>query len=106
MAVTDFRELPRTPQGNRFLVYSLFPQAVVQAKIRYNDRDRDRVIVSVGHSIFNRNCKVNVGLLLSNYGGGGHPGAGSCSFPKEKADTYIPAILETLVHNAPNDGPE
>ncbi len=106
VAVTDFRELPRPPRGNRFLVYSLFPQAVVQAKIRYNDRDRNRVIVSVGHSIFNRNCQVNVGLLLSSYGGGGHRGAGSCSFPKEKADTYIPAILDVLVQNAPIDGPE
>ena len=106
VAVTDFRELPRPPRGNRFLVYSLYPQTVVQAKIRYDDRDRNRVIVSVGHSIFNRHCRVNVGLLLSDYGGGGHPGAGSCSFPREKAETYIPAILEALVRNAPNDGPE
>ncbi len=106
VAVTDFRELPETPRGNRFLVYSLYPQTVVQAKIRYNDRDRDRVIVSVGHSIFNRRCRVNVGLLLSNYGGGGHAGAGSCSFPKEKAETYIPAILNALVRNEPNDDAE
>ncbi len=106
VAVTDFRDLPQTPRGNRFLVYSLYPQTVVQAKIRYNDRDRNRVIVSVGHSIFNRNCKVNVGLLLSNFGGGGHPGAGSCSFPKEKADAYIPAILNVLARNVPIDGPE
>lgn len=106
VAVTDFRDLAETPRGNRFLVYSLYPQTVVQAKIRYNDRDRDRVIVSLGHSIFNRNCRVNVGLLLSNYGGGGHPGAGSCSFPREKADEYIPAILGALVRNEPNDNPE
>jgi oligoribonuclease NrnB/cAMP/cGMP phosphodiesterase (DHH superfamily) len=105
VAVTDFRDLDQTPRGNRFLVYSLFPQTVVQAKIRYNDRDRERVIVSVGHSIFNRSCKVNVGLLLSNYGGGGHPGAGSCSFPRAKAGEYIPAILEALVRNEPVDGP-
>lgn len=105
VAVTDFRDLPETPRGNRFLVYSLYPQTVVQAKIRYNDRDRDRVIVSVGHSIFNRNCQVNVGMLLANYGGGGHRGAGSCSFPKAKSETYIPAILETLVRNEPIDGP-
>ena len=106
VAVTDFRTLSQTPRGNRFLVYSLYPQTAVQAKIRYNDRDRNRIIVSVGHSIFNRNCQVNVGLLLSKYGGGGHRGAGSCSFPKEKADEYIPAILDTLVRNAPIDGPE
>ncbi len=106
VAVTDFRDLATTPQGNRFLVYSMYPQSVVQAKIRYNDRERDRVIVSVGHSIFNRACKVNVGLLLSNYGGGGHAGAGSCSFPREKADEYLPAILDVLVRNEPNNPAE
>ncbi|MBL0713475.1 MAG: exopolyphosphatase [Desulfosarcina sp.] len=106
VAVTDFRDLPQTPRGNRFLVYSLYPQSVVQAKIRYDDRDRRRIIVSLGHSIFNRHCRVNVGLLLSRYGGGGHPGAGSCSFPEDKAGEYLPAILEALVRNEPIDGPE
>ena len=101
VAVTDFRALAETPQGNRFLVYSMFPETVVQMKIRLADRDRNRVIVSVGHSIFNRNCQVNVGALLSRYQGGGHPGAGSCSFPADQADAHIPAILDVLLRNEP-----
>ncbi len=101
VAVTDFRPLEETPRGNRFLVYSMFPETVVQMKIRLADRDRNRVIVSVGHSIFNRNCHVNVGALLSQYHGGGHPGAGSCSFPAEQGDANIAAILEILVRNEP-----
>ena len=101
VAVTDFRTLDETPRGNRFLVYSMFPETVVQMKIRLADRDRNRVIVSVGHSIFNRHCRVNVGALLSRYGGGGHPGAGSCSFPADQGDAHIPAILEVLMRNQP-----
>ncbi|MFP4388133.1 MAG: exopolyphosphatase, partial [Desulfococcaceae bacterium] len=62
VSITDFREYDEAPRGNRFLVYSLFPDAVVSVKIRNADADRDRVIISVGHSIFNRNCNVNVGL--------------------------------------------
>lgn len=99
VAITDFRSLDRTPKGNRFLVYSMFPQTVVQMKIRYDEGDREQVIVSVGHSIFNRNCNVNVGLLLSRFEGGGHPGAGSCRFHAGKAEEYIPAILDALVRN-------
>jgi nanoRNase/pAp phosphatase (c-di-AMP/oligoRNAs hydrolase) len=57
----------------------------------------------VGHSIFNRNCLVNVGLLLSKYQGGGHPGAGSCRFCAGRADEYLPQIIESLERNAPND---
>jgi hypothetical protein len=101
VAVTDFRTLDETPRGNRFLVYSMFPETVVQMKIRLADRNREKVIVSVGHSIFNRNCRVNVGILLSRYQGGGHPGAGSCSFHVRHGEDYIGAILEVLMRNEP-----
>jgi hypothetical protein len=101
VAVTDFRPLKETPQGNRFLVYSMFPETVVQMKIRRADRDPERVIVSVGHSIFNRNCKVNVGALLARHRGGGHPGAGSCSLPALHSEAAIAAILEILMRNTP-----
>jgi hypothetical protein len=101
VAVTDFRPLKETPQGNRFLVYSMYPETVVQMKIRRADRDPERVIVSVGHSIFNRNCKVNVGALLARHQGGGHPGAGSCSLPAEQSDAAIAAILDILMRNTP-----
>ena len=101
VAVTDFRPLKKTPQGNRFLVYSMFPETVVQMKIRAADRDPDKVIVSVGHSIFNRNCRVNVGALLSRYQGGGHPGAGSCTLASHESDAAIAAILEVLMRNTP-----
>ena len=101
VAVTDFRSLKETPQGNRFLVYSMYPETVVQMKIRRADRDPERIIVSVGHSIFNRNCEVNVGALLARHQGGGHPGAGSCSLPAEQSDAAIAAILEVLMRNTP-----
>ena len=101
VAVTDFRELERAPDGNRFLAYSLFQDAVVSVKIRYDTDNREKVILSVGHSIFNKNCKVNAGLLLSNYGGGGHFGAAGCSFPKSQAKENIKEIIGALCKNEP-----
>jgi nanoRNase/pAp phosphatase (c-di-AMP/oligoRNAs hydrolase) len=68
-------------------------------RIRRDARNKEKIVVNVGHSIFNRYCKVNVGLLLSKFGGGGHPGAGSCRFHADKADDYLPRILDALVKN-------
>ncbi|MDD2389535.1 MAG: exopolyphosphatase [Desulfobacterales bacterium] len=101
VSITDFRMLTETPSGNRFLVYSMFPGSAVNVKIRYDNDNRDKLIVSVGHSIFNRNCKVNAGLLLSGFEGGGHYGAASCSFHASKAEDYVPKILDALLKNEP-----
>lgn len=99
VAITDFRSLQPAPEGNRFLVYALFPQANVHMKIRYDARNPDLIAVSVGHSIFNKTCAVDVGMLLARYQGGGHFAVGACRFPKALAETYIPQILEALVRN-------
>ena len=103
VSITDFRQFTKTPVGNRFLVYSLFPESCVNVRIRYEDNDREMVAVSVGHSIFNAGCKVNAGLLLAEYEGGGHRGAASTRFHKSKADDYIPQIIDTLLRNECNE---
>ncbi len=103
VAVTDFRSLEEAPTGNRFLVYSLFPESVVNVRIRYDIDDKEKVILGVGHSIFNRNCKVNAGLMLSQFEGGGHRGAGACKFHKSKAEEYISKIIDILLKNESNE---
>ena len=104
VSITDYCNLSETPTGNRFLVYSMFPETVVSVTIRYDDKEKKRIAVSVGHSIFNRNCKVNVGLMLTAFGGGGHRAAASCRFDAEKADDYIPKIIDILLKNEDNEG--
>ena len=103
VSITDFRSFDKTPTGNRFLVYSLFPESVVSVKIYYDNDDKEKVSVGVGHSIFNRNCNVNVGLMLSKFEGGGHRGAGSCTFHVSKAKDNIPKILDILLKNEVNE---
>jgi len=99
VAVTDFRSLERPPSGNRFLSYSLFPETVVSLRVRYEDSARRTVVVNIGHSIFNAGCRVHAGRLLKAFGGGGHRGAASARFPVEKADEYLPRIIDALVRN-------
>ncbi len=101
-AISDFRSFEKAPHGNRFLVYSLFPETVVSARIFYADESKQQVVVSVGHSIFNRNCNVNVGQMLTAFEGGGHHAAAACSFHVSKADQYIPEIMDILVKNKTN----
>ncbi len=98
VSITDLRSIKNPPNGNRFLVFSLFPETNVNVKIRYTS-DGSKVIVSVGHSIFNRTCEVNSGFLVANHGGGGHFGAGSCNFPTEEMEEHIRVIINTLVYN-------
>lgn len=103
VSVTDFRMFDEAPSGNRFLVFSLFPESVVNLKIHHHDDDAGTVVVHLGHSIFNRNCRVNVGQLLAGFEGGGHRGAGAATFSADKADDYIPKILDALIRNESNE---
>ncbi len=100
VAITDFRLLSPPPVGNRFLVYSMFPECSVQMKIRRDVHQPDMVIVSIGHSIFNRTCQVNIGQMLTAYEGGGHRAAGACRFHESLADRYLSEITSILIENA------
>jgi len=93
VVITDFRGMP-IPAGNRYLVYTLFPEANVSARL-YDGRPGHSSI-AVGHSLFNRTCKVNVGKLLAEYGGGGHVGAGTAQFPNAEAEAKFGEILARL----------
>jgi oligoribonuclease NrnB/cAMP/cGMP phosphodiesterase (DHH superfamily) len=103
ISITDLRALDETLSGNRFLVYSLFPDTVANVRIRYADTDKETILVNVGHSIFNPRCNVNVGLMLAQFDGGGHRGAGSARFPASREDEYIPQIIDILLKNENNE---
>jgi len=95
---TDFRGESPLPVGNRFLVYTLFPEANVSLRVHWGPAHKS-VIAAVGHSIFNRTCQTSVGELMSKFGGGGHRGAGTCVLPIEKAADAIDEILFELQAN-------
>lgn len=98
VVVTDLREIDRLPAGNRFLIYTLFPDSNVSLRVHWGPAHHS-VIAAVGHSIFNRTCKTSVGELMSRFGGGGHRGAGTCVLPLEKAADAIDEILFELQAN-------
>ncbi len=93
--VTDLRDVERLPAGNRFLIYTLFPEANVSIRIAWGP-ERAFVVATVGHSIFNRTCPVHVGGLMSRYGGGGHRGAGATPLAADNADELIGELIVKL----------
>jgi nanoRNase/pAp phosphatase (c-di-AMP/oligoRNAs hydrolase) len=97
VVVTDFRALDHTPIGNRFVVYALYPEVNVSARIHWGPK-RDFPMLLLGHSIFRRTCKTNVGELAARYGGGGHRGAGSIPL-MEDPDQQIRMIIAELKAN-------
>ncbi|MDD9303076.1 MAG: exopolyphosphatase [Desulfobacter sp.] len=99
ISVTDFRPLDKVPQGNRFLTYSLFPHTIASVKIRYAGPEKTHVLLSVGRSIFNPHCRVNIGKMLSEFGGGGHAGAGGCTLEAKGAQDTIKIILARMEAN-------
>jgi oligoribonuclease NrnB/cAMP/cGMP phosphodiesterase (DHH superfamily) len=99
VSITDLRGLDHPPSGNRFLVYCMFPEAVVNVRIRYENQNKDTVVVNIGHSIFNPHCNVHVGKLLAGCEGGGHRGAASARFDVSKTNDYLPEIIDRLVRN-------
>lgn len=95
VVISDFREVSASPVGNRFLVYTLFPEANVSVRVAWGPT-REHVACAVGHSIFNRTCRSSVGDLMARYGGGGHRGAGTCLLPGETADAQLAEIVAAL----------
>lgn len=91
--VTDLRG-EVAPPSNRFLVYSLFPQANVEVRILTGHHGQ--TVLAVGHSIFNRTSKVPIGPLMAKFGGGGHKGAGTCQLLPDRAEQGLNEILATL----------
>jgi hypothetical protein len=95
VVVTDLRPLDPVPVGNRFLVFTLYPQANVGVRIEWAP-GREKVAVSAGRSLFNRTSRANLGVLMSLHGGGGHVGAGACRLAPATADARVAEIVEAL----------
>jgi hypothetical protein len=95
VVLTDFREVSPIPVGNRFIVYTLFPRANISLRVHWGP-SREHVAAAVGHSIFNRTSRTNVGMLMSTYGGGGHKGAGTCLLPAATAEARIAEMIATM----------
>jgi hypothetical protein len=95
--ITDLRGVDPIYSGNRFLIYSLYPEQNISAWI-VSGKGGAGCSAAVGYSILNRTSSVNVGSLMLKYGGGGHKAVGTCQFSDENMAEELPKMLTELVN--------
>jgi nanoRNase/pAp phosphatase (c-di-AMP/oligoRNAs hydrolase) len=93
--ITDLRGVDPIYAGNRFLIYTLFPEQNISLWV-VDGRNKVNAAITVGYSILNRTATVDVGSLLLKYGGGGHHQVGTCQVAYEDASRVIDEIVEKL----------
>ena len=93
--VTDLRDVSPIYTGNRFLIYSLYPEQNVSVWI-VDGKQKQNVSIACGYSILNRTCGVDIGALMLKHGGGGHRMVGTCQTPYSEADDRIREIVDAL----------
>ena len=88
-------EVPQISSGNRFKEYVLFPEQNISLRIIWGFK-KQNVVFTVGHSIFNKTSKTNVGSLMLKYGGGGHEAVGTCQVPVDQWEKALSEITTAI----------
>ena len=93
--VSDLRGVNPIYAGNRFMIYSLYPECNLSVWI-VSGKGGEGCSAAVGYSILNRTCEVNVGSLMLKYGGGGHKAVGTCQFYSDEMDSKLAQLLDEI----------
>ena len=94
--ITDLRDVDTIYTGNRFMIYSLYPEQNVSMWI-VDGKQKQNVSIAVGYSILNRTCTADIGKLMLKHGGGGHKMVGTCQVPYDSANDVINEITDYLM---------
>jgi len=85
----DLRDVDTIYAGNRFLLYTLFPDQNISVWVVDGN-------ITVGYSVINKTATVDVGSLMLKYGGGGHKAVGTCQVPYGDTDKIIGEIIAAV----------
>jgi nanoRNase/pAp phosphatase (c-di-AMP/oligoRNAs hydrolase) len=81
--------------GNRFKEYVRFPEINVSLRVIWG-LNKENVVFTCGHNIFNQTLKINIGALMMRYGGGGHTTVGTCQVPVHQWQQMKDEIVSAL----------
>ena len=95
LIVTDLRYQDVIYAGNRFMIYSLYPNCNISMQVMWGIR-KQNTVATVGYSVLNRTATLDVGSLMLKYGGGGHPQVGTCQIPNEQSEEKIAELIEAI----------
>lgn len=95
VAVIDLRPLETIYAGNRFMVYAMWPEIEMSVHVAWGFKKQNTAVM-IGKSIINKAGTMDIGELCLEYGGGGHPNAGTCQLDNDKVDAELPNIIAML----------
>ncbi len=95
VVILDLRNQEEIFTGNRFLLYSLFPEQNISLQTMWGFK-KQNIVITCGYSILKKDATVDVGSLMLEYGGGGHRQVGTCQVPVEDADKTIQKFIDLL----------
>lgn len=95
LLVCDMRGEDELFVGNRFMLYALFPQCNLSIQV-IPEENGTQTLLAVGKSLLDRSSPVDVGLLMLEYGGGGHKQVGSCRVDNDKVDDVLAALVDII----------
>ncbi|MFW6364028.1 MAG: exopolyphosphatase [Spirochaeta sp.] len=93
--VVDMRGQDTVFAGNRFVKYALFPEAGISIQVMWGFKKQNTVF-TVGKSIFNDVCALNIGEMMLTYGGGGHANAGTCQIENARGDEVLEELITAI----------
>jgi nanoRNase/pAp phosphatase (c-di-AMP/oligoRNAs hydrolase) len=95
VSVLDLRDQEEIYTGNRFVLYSLYPEQNISIQVIWGFQ-RQNIVMTCGHSIINKTSNTDVGSLMLKYGGGGHHKVGTCQVPIDVADKILAEIIAQM----------
>ncbi|MBF0551782.1 MAG: exopolyphosphatase [Deltaproteobacteria bacterium] len=93
--VLDLRNQEEIYTGNRFTIYTMFPQSNISIQVMWGFR-RQNIVFACGYSIINRTSKTDVGSLMLKYGGGGHKQVGTCQVAPNEAERVLQELIDQM----------
>ncbi|MGL1862438.1 MAG: exopolyphosphatase [Pseudodesulfovibrio sp.] len=93
--VIDLRDQDPIYCGNRFMIYTLFPDCNVSIRVIWGFK-KQNVVFTVGHSILNRTSNTDVGKLMLSFGGGGHKAVGTCQVTESEVSETLKKVLDSI----------
>ncbi len=97
--ILDLKDEEIIYPGNRFMIYTLFPNAETSIHI-FPAKDKKNIVLAVGKSIINKESNANLAQILSELGGGGHINAGTLQIEYKKSEETLKKILLALTENS------
>jgi nanoRNase/pAp phosphatase (c-di-AMP/oligoRNAs hydrolase) len=91
----DLRGVDPIYAGNRFLIYTLYPDQNISVWV-VDGRNKTNTAITVGYSVTNRTATADVGSLLYHFGGGGHRQVGTCQIDNDTASQVIQEIIDKI----------